>query len=714
MDFSEVYQRLALLAANGTPEQRQAAALQLQQLRNSAATQTSPKSISQLSPEDAVAVEESASKAYGGTCESSLEDFKRAGIPFVGGVVFLELDIARVDQDMHDTAQLVEKNMRPKTDSARMLHLRNNVLPRCTEMHPLDKGFYHKLLALVYIRRNTMVLRRKRGETLTASHPIPMCSKDDPSSACYDEYDLVDELEHYHGSVDNLYHQLRKFNEMLQTREARCETLSVDEQQWLATQDAEMQAIFHFLRTELIAINVAEYRAVFELFRSGHVDYAALRKIWRCEQPQVLSILRAHTLMKLVSDGALGGSVLARLFYKELTSVSDAAKHLMEYFRQVDASTCLSAASTDEQTADDKRKSMSLKDVFHQYGARMFPSHGVTRTPAVENLLTRQEFTAPADLVELQQVLLAALQSLWSECMKEYIGGNRNPALEHVIGQCVVDRDAVLTIVRRACISYTTDTIRSQWYSASHIATKYSETNTTVDDLEDARPNDGKRHVAFLLWSVLRNSDYYYVGPTGNDENPNTDKQETKLFTNEEEACKRAFLILRCVARHNLTRDCLMDAFLNCPTSGYCNETDKAGIECGQKYLKCIKILERWLQTKQKSKTFQHEQEIILKEKGVVLEITDVRENIRPRHWIRRREKLMQMENNEIALAVHDMTKERREATRLQWLSFAAFILPSNALVKPLSISRYEHYRRLYDIFCKEQMEKIAQARGSG
>jgi hypothetical protein len=712
MDFSEVYQRLALLATNGTPEQRQAAALHLEQLRAPTATRTSMSAISDLSTEDAAAVEESAAKGYGGVCDVSAEELRRAGIPFVAGVVILEMDITRVDQDEHDTIQLVEKHQRPKTDSARMLHLRNNILPRCVENHPSDEGFYHKFLTLAYIRRNTKVLRRKRGEAHITDDPVPVLSSDHKSSACYDDYDLVDEFDHYHGSIDTLYHQLYKFNKMLRTLEARSETLSVDEQEWLISQDAEMQAIFHFLRTELLAINVAEYRAVFEQFRSGHVDYAALRNIWRCEQPQVLSILRARTLMKLVSEDAPSFSMLTRLFYKELASISNAAKDLTEYYRRVDASACLSATSSAQPPTDTIGGAMSLKDMFRQYGARMFPSHGLARTRVVDDLLIQQQFNVPADLAELQQVLLIALQSLWCECMKEYTNGNHSRALEHVISQCVVDRDAVLTLVRRACISYTTDTLRAQWYSASAIATKYGETNTTVDDLEDVRPNEGKRHIAFLLWSVLRNSDHYYVDPTEDDENPNTEKQEIKLFANEEDACKRAFLILRCVARHNLTRDCLMDAFLNCPTSGYCNETDKAGIERGQKYLKCIKILERWLQTKQKSKTLQPSENPPLED--VIAGVVPARENIRPRHWIQRREKLMQMENNEIALVVHDMTKERREATRLQWLSFAAFILPSNALVKPLSISRYEHYRRLYNIFCKEQMENFAQARGSG
>ena len=648
----EYANRLALLAAYGPPEQQVRAREALQRLANDQETDADPA-------ED-LGVQNDATK----------EELYAAGVTYHGSVLLMEIDAARVDQDAHNTMELVKRERPIRTCTRRLLFLRETLLNACKEQQPLKPWFYHGLLTLAYIRRNARVLRRKRGVPQFA-HVIPACSADQEGDTCYDDYDLIDELNDCSCCVKNVWDQLMAFLERMRMREFELQPLDEQERKWCSEHDAELRQIFLYLRGELRAINPVEYRAVWELFQTGQLDLVMMRRLWRGVQPHVLSRARAATLLKTIASGHWNHGGLASVFHKEISAVKFAANQLLLI---VKINKWESAPSNDANQDEMKH----IAELFENPTTTIVPS-------------------ALTEVEEHYVMLQNALQKLWTACVRERIAGNQTKALELVLRRCMGDRDAVLKLVRDCNIALrVTEVVRLRLQTAGELTTTYSAAWKLIQDLEDVRKGGG-REMAFSVWTFIRQSDKYQVrktvvtqsaGATVKDADGNDIFHATALFVNEQEAVERSFLAMRCLARHPLTSRLVADAFVYQSLEGHWESLDQEGIGRGQAYLRCIAKHEEWVEKYEKNFT------------------NDLGEAGKEIPKAQRERRLKKLENDPVALEVYNMTEENRTDTKIRWLVFATLILPHKDIQKILPRGHYVRWLELYKVFCEEHARK--------
>lgn len=641
--------QLAVLAAYGPPEQRERARAALQQLASDQETDADP------------------AEDLGVQNNATQEQLHAVGVPYHGSVLLMELDAARVDQDEHNTLDVVKKSQRLRTCPHRLLFLRDTLLKACREQQPLHPWFYHALLTLAYIRRNTRVLRRTRATR--SLPPTPASSADQEDATCYDDYDLLDELRECSCCVKNVWDQLMLFLERMRMREFELQPLDEQERKWCNEHDSELRQIFLYLRGELCATNPVEYRAVWELLQTGNLDLAEMRRLWRGVQPHVLSRKRAAMLLKLVAAGHLNQSGLAYTLHKELAAVKSSVEQALRVIR-------LNTWERDERNVEQN-------DL--QHFAELFedPKRLVSDTAAASQI---EELYAPVH---------TALQTLWTTCVRERIAGNQTKPLELVLRHCMVDRDAVLKLVRDCNISLRiTEAIRLRWQTAVELTTTYVGSWVCIQDLEDVRPRVGARELAFALWCIIRQSDKFQVVKTAVSQNANS-----PLFANAEEAIERSFLAMRCFARHSMVMNLIADAYVGQSIEGQWELVDMNGIKRGQDYVRCIMAHEAWFEKYEKPISEPPEETQLVAPNNNTKKLRDVPQTQRDR-------RLKKIENDPVALEVYNMTDENRMETKIRWLVFATFIVPRKDLQKVLTRAHYTRWAELFEAYCEEHSRK--------
>lgn len=671
MSLTDYGNRLALLAAYGPPEQRERARHALTKLIDDHEHDSEP------------------AEDMGVQNDATQQQLHDAGVPYHGSVLLMELDAARVDQEAHDTLELVKRERRVRTCAERMLYLRETLLSACREQEPLKPWFYHALLTLAFIRRNTRVLRQTRE---TRSLPLtPACSADTEDMTHYDDYDLIDELRECSCCVRNVWHQLQWFLERMRMREFELQPLDEQERKWCHEHDVELRQIFLYLRGELRATNPAEYRAIWELLQKGHLDLAEMRRLWRGVKPHVLSRERAAVLLGMVSPSLMARQpAFATAFYKELSEVHSAVNKAFVALKTQGllTSTDPSASPNTLPDRDDALREEFMALIFRGKGAS----------------------SETSTLVEsLYSPVHAALQNLWTACVRERINGNQLKALDLVLRHCMVDPDAVLKMARDSNISLRiTEAIRIRWRTSLELCNTYMNAWQCFNNLDDVRPKIGGRDMAFSLWTIIRQSDKFQLiktvtSPTADGNNngvASPPQVNSALFANEQEALERSFLAMRCLARHSIVMNVLADAFVNQSLDGQWEVVDKEGIKRAQDYVRCIVSHEAWVE---KYKTNNGEP---LSEKMTVqraLTLGDVvvgrRDGVPETQCVRRAKKV---ENNPIAFEVFNMTPDHRIDNKVRWLVFAALIVPRTDLVKVLTRAHFARWIELYKVFCAE------------
>lgn len=665
----EYANRLALLAAYGPPEQQARAREALQRLANDQETDADPA-------ED-LGVQNDATK----------EELYAAGVTYHGSVLLMEIDAARVDQDAHNTMELVKREQPIRTCARRMLFLRETLLNACKEQQPLKPWFYHGLLTLAYIRRNARVLRRKRGAPQFV-HVIPACSADQESDTCYDDYDLIDELNDCSCCVKNVWDQLMTFLERMRMREFELQPLDEQERKWCSEHDAELRQIFLYLRGELRATNPMEYRAVWELFQTEQLDLVMMRRLWRGVKPHILSRARAVTLLSMIASGHLNQAGLSVMFHKEILDVKVVVGKAL-YAIKLNKWESISSSNANQ----DEMKHFA--ELFEDPAATIIPS-------------------ALAQVEELYATVQVALQALWTACVRERIAGNQLKALELVLRRCMGDRDAVLKLVRDCNIALrVTEVVRLRLQTAAELTTAYSAAWHIIQDLEDVRPKVGARYMAFSVWSIIRQSAKYQVrktvvsqsaGATVKDADGNDTLPTTALFANEREALERSFLIVRCLGRHPLLMRLVADAFVCQTLEGHWEVLDKEGIGRGQDYVRWIMKHEEWVEKyKHVGKTDPSTDTTMSAAlNGTLADVVQGRDGVCRVQCERR---LTKIKDNPVAREVFHMTEENRTDTKIRWLIFALLIIPYSEIQKLLSRAHYVRWLELYKVYCEEHAQ---------
>lgn len=687
MDEHAAMQALAYYATHGTEQEKQEAIQTINRLQTRDL---------QAPPEETLGVD-----AYNATTV----ELNALGVPFHGGVLLMEIDIARVDQDKRDTLKAIEQKCPPKMCHRRLAQLRQKVLNHCRLERPLTPAFYHALLTLAYVRRNTKILRQPRGNR--TADPIPACSHDREEDCFWDEYDLLDALDDCSYSVENVWNNLKTFYETLQLREHQSSGNDKNELDWCNSQDVEMREILLYLREELRVINPEEYRTTFHALQTGQVDMARMRAIWRSEQPHVLSILRAYQLLKLVNSEVRYAPGMTNTFYQEFVAVTNATIHLAQTLLDEDKKIADQVEIVEEHSGCNSSKTSSstltFKQAVDQYGDRMFPSYRLTHSKNIVDLVD-QQLSISENVKEAQKQLYVALQTLWTACIRERSRGNQSKGLLNILSQCMIDRDTVLAMVRRANISLQViAAVRYRWYCACTIAAQYASVWDHFDDLSDVRPGNGKRDLAFSLWTILRVPEKFYNETDRLNSMQLTPEEQArggpKIFLNEEEAGERAFIVMRCIGRHGVTCKFLAEKFIEENISGPWDTPEQHQFARGKQYLRCIQEHERWLQGQHSTSRTQkvHDPEQYL-------------EGVKLTRWAVRKEAI---QHDEVAVEIHGLTQERREQCKLQWLTFAAFILQRESLKQVLRVSQFEMYLPLYKVFLQIYMDDETKARNT-
>jgi hypothetical protein len=677
MDVNECALALSAIAMTGDPNQKREAEQALGKLKHDTETNADPDEDMGVPP------------------NASEEELASIGLRFEGGLLVLEMDAARKDQDEHDTIKRIEEKNPPKLCSTRLMMLRSKVLRGCNELHPDKPWFYHALLTLAYVRRNTKVLRRKFS--LSDIYVTPACSLDDEKTTYYDDFDLLDELEYCNFTIQVIWDQLMNFYERLRTREFEVQPLDEEERKWCGAHDAELRRIFLFIRQELRTTNPVEFRAVWEMFRSGQLDFVELRKLWRCEQPHQLSFGRAKVLLEILITKKLHGNYGFNGMYTETSNVLLAFCNLVAFMGAVDGRDVRRGDASDEIKLEFERQKLigirSHQDDFKIFGERMF-------LPALtsKHCMQAEQYR----FLEKQTQLAEALQRLWSACVQERMGGNRTKPLEYLLQQCMVDRDAVMNLVRKSNISIrVSESIRKRWLFACSFTEQYWAKWELFNDLDHHTPElTGGRDIAFAIWTMLRCPEQYQRVSTTNAKEENM----MPFYMDPDEGCERAFLAMRCLARHSIVCSTITDSFLQQSSSGDWDPADKSWIERSQRYLHHIAAHEKWLASRKRSEEPQPKSFVELIFSG---EMIPRREGVTEAQWTKREQILV---DNEIALEVHKMTEDQRLHAKAKYLMYACLIMPRADLKVALSRGNFKKWAKLYEVFVKEQAASVAAA----
>lgn len=387
MSKARYVNELALLATYGTPEQQHSARNALEKI-----VQDHEQGVE---PVEDIGVQDNATQ----------EQLAAMGVPYHGSVLLMEIDAARIDQEKHDTLQEIKRKQNDPTYSARirtcenrMLYLRRNLKQACREQEPLQPWFYHALLTLAFVRRNARVLKPTRA---TRGLPVvPASSADTEDTTCYDDYDLIEELRDCSCCVQNVWHQLMLFLERMRMREFELQPLDEQERKWCHEHDPELRQIFLYLRGELRATNPEEYRAIWELFQTGNLDLAEVRRQWRGVRPHVLSRKRAALLLDMVVKGHLEKGGLQSLLFKELVGLTRAVRAAHRGLVLVQS-----------PEPEDMPSGVTDKEALAKYLPLFNASDDSSKLTEVQR--------------EHHDRVHQALQELWTTCVRERIGGNQ-------------------------------------------------------------------------------------------------------------------------------------------------------------------------------------------------------------------------------------------------------------------------------------------------